>query len=69
MEIGGNKKAREFFRQHGITEGSKFSSTTYSSRAAEMYRNKLRTEAEGESKKYDLVVDQRNPLLIVSFFL
>jgi ADP-ribosylation factor GTPase-activating protein 2/3 len=51
MDVGGNKRAREFFQQHGGITAGKFADTTYSSRVAELYRNKLRTEIEGESKK------------------
>jgi len=52
MELGGNKRAREFLSQHGgITTSGKFHETTYSGRVAEMYRNKLKTELEGETKK------------------
>jgi len=54
MEIGGNAKAREFFRQHGgyadAKEG-KFSDTKYNSRGAELYRSKIKQEVESEGTK------------------
>jgi hypothetical protein len=52
MEAGGNQKALGFFRQHGAFSSSqegKFSPDVYQSRAAEMYRHKLRVEALGET--------------------
>jgi len=53
MELGGNSKAKDFFRKHGgyadAKEG-KFSDTKYNSRAAELYKQKLRSEVEGEGK-------------------
>jgi hypothetical protein len=53
MEVGGNAKAREFFRQHGNTIEGKFSDVKYNSRAAELYRAKIKSESEGlqSSKK------------------
>jgi len=51
METGGNKKAKEFFKQHGGYVDGKFVDTNYTGRTAELYRNKLRGEVEGESKK------------------
>jgi len=51
MELGGNQRAREFFRQHGgLVDWNKFSDTKYSSRVAEMYKSKLRGEVENDSK-------------------
>jgi len=53
MELGGNAKAKDFFRKHGgyadAKEG-KFSDTKYSSRAAELYKQKLKNEIEGDGK-------------------
>lgn len=53
MELGGNARARDFFRKHGgfadAKEG-KFSDTKYNSRAAELYKQKLKGEIDGESK-------------------
>lgn len=56
MEIGGNAKAKGFFRQHGgfadVKEG-KFTDSKYSTRAAELYKQKIKTEAaqfEGSSR-------------------
>jgi len=54
MEHGGNAKARGFFRQHGgfadAKEG-KFSDTKYNSRAAELYRAKLKAEVDNDMKQ------------------
>eukprot|EP01116_Phalansterium_solitarium_P004866 TRINITY_DN1604_c1_g2_i2.p1 TRINITY_DN1604_c1_g2~~TRINITY_DN1604_c1_g2_i2.p1 ORF type:complete len:439 (-),score=148.81 TRINITY_DN1604_c1_g2_i2:104-1420(-) len=52
MEIGGNGRARAFFRQHGAyadAKEGKFSDAVYDSRAAELYRNKLKDEAAAAS--------------------
>jgi len=53
MELGGNAKARDFYRKHGgyadAKEG-KFSDTKYNSRAADLYKQKLRSEVEGDGK-------------------
>jgi len=59
MELGGNARAREFFRSHGgfVDSGNgKFSDTKYNSRAAELYKTKLKSEveAEGATKKISL---------------
>lgn len=54
MELGGNEKAREFFRKHGAyvdSKEGKFSDTKYNSRGAELYKNKLKSEVENESTK------------------
>jgi len=51
MEIGGNGKAREFFRHHGCTSEGKFSDSKYNHRAAELYRQKIKSEVEGTDKK------------------
>jgi len=54
LEFGGNNKAREFFRQHGgidVSKDAKFSDTKYNSRAAELYRSKLKSEIENSSSK------------------
>lgn len=72
MEIGGNAKAKGFFRQHGgfadVKEG-KFSDSKYSSRAAELYKQKLKAEAaqfEGSSR-YVQTVSLRLVLLCVVY--
>jgi len=51
MELGGNKRAREFLSQHGGITTGKFRENTYNARVSEMYRNKLKAELEGETKK------------------
>jgi len=53
MEIGGNAKARDFFRRQGAyadAKEGKFSTTVYNSRAADLYKQKLKGEAEGDGK-------------------
>lgn len=53
MELGGNARAREFFRKQGAFADSKegkFSVTKYNSRGAEQYKNLLRSELEGKKK-------------------
>ena len=46
MAVGGNGKARQFFRQHGWTEtGSDKISDKYTSRAAALYRQTLARDA------------------------
>jgi len=56
MENGGNGPARGFFRQHGAysslpnSNSSKFSPDIYDSRAAQLYRQKLRDLAEAGSE-------------------
>jgi len=57
MEVGGNKRAREFFSQHGGIQAGKFSDSVYSSRVAELYRNKIRGEIEGSAAKKSAFAD------------
>lgn len=50
MELGGNARARGFFRQHGAdNKDGKFNDARYKSRAAEMYRAKLKQEIQGST--------------------
>eukprot|EP01117_Protostelium_nocturnum_P013569 TRINITY_DN5071_c0_g2_i1.p1 TRINITY_DN5071_c0_g2~~TRINITY_DN5071_c0_g2_i1.p1 ORF type:complete len:422 (+),score=197.92 TRINITY_DN5071_c0_g2_i1:133-1398(+) len=51
MEVGGNAKAREFFRHHGCTDEGKFSDLKYNHRAAELYRTKIKDLVEGNTGK------------------
>ena len=44
MEIGGNQRARDFFRQHGVDDAVKSDDKKYHSRAAELYRAQLKRE-------------------------
>lgn len=51
MELGGNGKARDYFKQHGgytDSKDGKFSDVKYNSRVAEMYKAKLKAEVEGQ---------------------
>jgi len=43
MSLGGNNRARNFFKQHGWTDGGKIEAK-YTSRAAELYRKTLSKE-------------------------
>jgi len=45
MENGGNAKASQFFSQHGISDKSVKTVDKYSSRAAELYRERLKQSA------------------------
>lgn len=48
MELGGNARARGFFRQYGAdNKDGKFNDARYKSRAAELYRAKLKQEIQG----------------------
>jgi ADP-ribosylation factor GTPase-activating protein 2/3 len=44
MELGGNARARAFFRQHGVDDSVKSDDKKYHSRAAELYRAQLKRE-------------------------
>lgn len=58
MQLGGNGRGRQFFKEHGWTElGSDKIEAKYSSRAAQLYRNllekevnRLRDDGEGETE-------------------
>lgn len=49
MENGGNERAAQFFKQHGLdaNDATVKIDTKYNSRAAELYREKLRAEVGG----------------------
>eukprot|EP01113_Clastostelium_recurvatum_P019636 TRINITY_DN2318_c0_g1_i4.p1 TRINITY_DN2318_c0_g1~~TRINITY_DN2318_c0_g1_i4.p1 ORF type:complete len:402 (-),score=129.27 TRINITY_DN2318_c0_g1_i4:1330-2535(-) len=51
MEMGGNAPANEFFRQHGVTYGSQKIEEKYNTRAAQMYRQKLKGLVDGPQPK------------------
>ncbi|KAK1161777.1 ADP-ribosylation factor GTPase-activating protein 2-like isoform X1 [Acipenser oxyrinchus oxyrinchus] len=57
MQIGGNANAAAFFRQHGCT--TKDTNAKYNSKAAQMYREKIRQLANTALSKYgtDLWID------------
>jgi ADP-ribosylation factor GTPase-activating protein 2/3 len=60
MELGGNARAKGFFRQHGgyaDSKEGKFSTTKYNSRAAELYKNQLKNEIEGQTIKKKTVFE------------
>jgi hypothetical protein len=50
MEAGGNANAKAFFRDHGVADGSLKVDAKYQTRAAQLYKNKLR-DSQDESKK------------------
>ncbi|XP_043938624.1 ADP-ribosylation factor GTPase-activating protein 2 isoform X2 [Protopterus annectens] len=50
MQVGGNAKATAFFRQHGCTTSD--TNAKYNSRAAQMYREKIRHLATAAMSKY-----------------
>uniref|UniRef100_A0AAR2LKX2 ADP-ribosylation factor GTPase-activating protein 2 n=1 Tax=Pygocentrus nattereri TaxID=42514 RepID=A0AAR2LKX2_PYGNA len=57
MQVGGNANATAFFRQHGCTTND--TNAKYNSRAAQMYREKIRQLANAALSKYgtDLWID------------
>uniref|UniRef100_A0A673WTN2 ADP-ribosylation factor GTPase-activating protein 2 n=1 Tax=Salmo trutta TaxID=8032 RepID=A0A673WTN2_SALTR len=57
MQVGGNANATAFFRQHGCSTND--TTTKYNSRAAQMYREKIRQQANTALSKYgsDLWID------------
>eukprot|EP01090_Pellita_catalonica_P020943 TRINITY_DN7703_c0_g1_i1.p1 TRINITY_DN7703_c0_g1~~TRINITY_DN7703_c0_g1_i1.p1 ORF type:complete len:412 (-),score=74.16 TRINITY_DN7703_c0_g1_i1:27-1262(-) len=51
MEVGGNGRARAFFRRHGIASAKREDiNSKYKSRAAELYKEQLKSEAMGKRK-------------------
>uniref|UniRef100_A0A3Q1G667 ADP-ribosylation factor GTPase-activating protein 2 n=1 Tax=Acanthochromis polyacanthus TaxID=80966 RepID=A0A3Q1G667_9TELE len=57
MQVGGNANATAFFRQHGCSTND--TNAKYNSRAAQMYREKIRQQANTALSKYgtDLWID------------
>uniref|UniRef100_A0A6Q2ZCK4 ADP-ribosylation factor GTPase activating protein 2 n=1 Tax=Esox lucius TaxID=8010 RepID=A0A6Q2ZCK4_ESOLU len=57
MQVGGNAHATAFFRQHGCSTND--TTAKYNSRAAQMYREKIRQQANTALSKYgsDLWID------------
>uniref|UniRef100_A0A8D2ZQ66 ADP-ribosylation factor GTPase-activating protein 2 n=1 Tax=Scophthalmus maximus TaxID=52904 RepID=A0A8D2ZQ66_SCOMX len=57
MQVGGNANATGFFRQHGCSTND--TNAKYNSRAAQMYREKVRHQANAALSKYgtDLWID------------
>lgn len=52
MQVGGNGRARAFFRNHGIESTRREDiNTKYRSRAAELYREQLKTDVFGTPKR------------------
>eukprot|EP01089_Gocevia_fonbrunei_P000997 TRINITY_DN10957_c0_g1_i2.p1 TRINITY_DN10957_c0_g1~~TRINITY_DN10957_c0_g1_i2.p1 ORF type:complete len:328 (+),score=108.79 TRINITY_DN10957_c0_g1_i2:286-1269(+) len=52
MEVGGNGRARAFFRKHGLESLKREDiNTKYKSRAAELYREQIKSEGGGVPKR------------------
>ncbi|XP_048463461.1 ADP-ribosylation factor GTPase-activating protein 3-like isoform X2 [Rhincodon typus] len=64
MQLGGNANANAFFRQHGCNTND--TNAKYNSRAAQLYREKLRSLAVAATRKYGTklwIDDTENPSL------
>ncbi|XP_043565313.1 ADP-ribosylation factor GTPase-activating protein 3-like isoform X7 [Chiloscyllium plagiosum] len=64
MQLGGNANANAFFRQHGCNTND--TNAKYNSRAAQLYREKLRSLAVAATRKYGTrlwIDDTENPPL------
>ncbi|XP_072256215.1 ADP-ribosylation factor GTPase-activating protein 3 isoform X2 [Pyxicephalus adspersus] len=61
MQVGGNTNATVFFRQHGCTTND--TNAKYNSRAANLYREKIKMLASQATRKYgtDLFIDGCGP--------
>uniref|UniRef100_A0AAY4D555 ADP-ribosylation factor GTPase-activating protein 2 n=1 Tax=Denticeps clupeoides TaxID=299321 RepID=A0AAY4D555_9TELE len=55
MQVGGNANATAFFRQHGCATND--TNAKYNSRAAQMYREKIRQQANAALSKYGTEVN------------
>jgi len=51
MEAGGNANAKTFFRDHGVSDGSLKIDAKYQTRAAQLYKSKLRDSIDESKKK------------------
>uniref|UniRef100_H3D1I1 ADP-ribosylation factor GTPase-activating protein 3 n=1 Tax=Tetraodon nigroviridis TaxID=99883 RepID=H3D1I1_TETNG len=62
MQVGGNTNAIAFFNQHGCTTSA--ANAKYNSRAAQLYREKMRTLATQATRRHgtDLWLDSQGPL-------
>ncbi|XP_042367382.1 ADP-ribosylation factor GTPase-activating protein 3 isoform X2 [Plectropomus leopardus] len=62
MQVGGNVSAISFFNQHGCTANA--ANTKYNSRAAQLYREKIKTLATQATRRHgtDLWLDSQAPL-------
>uniref|UniRef100_A0A667WQ20 ADP-ribosylation factor GTPase-activating protein 2 n=1 Tax=Myripristis murdjan TaxID=586833 RepID=A0A667WQ20_9TELE len=59
MQVGGNANATAFFRQHGCSTND--TNAKYNSRAAQMYREKIRQQANAALSKYGTDVSINTP--------
>ncbi|XP_010885709.2 ADP-ribosylation factor GTPase-activating protein 3 [Esox lucius] len=62
MQVGGNASANAFFAQHGCTSNA--ANTKYNSRAAALYREKIKTLATQATRRFgtELWLDSQAPL-------
>ncbi|XP_053200196.1 ADP-ribosylation factor GTPase-activating protein 3 isoform X2 [Scomber japonicus] len=62
MQVGGNASAISFFNQHGSTSSA--ANTKYNSRAAQLYREKIKTLATQATRRHgtELWLDSQAPL-------
>uniref|UniRef100_A0A8D0D4D7 ADP-ribosylation factor GTPase-activating protein 3 n=1 Tax=Sander lucioperca TaxID=283035 RepID=A0A8D0D4D7_SANLU len=62
MQVGGNASAMSFFSQHGCTTSA--ANTKYNSRAAQLYREKIKTSATQATRSHgtELWLDSQAPL-------
>lgn len=67
MQLGGNAKAAQYFRQHNCTTTD--AQQKYNSRAAQLYREKLNAAAQRALTKYGTNVRSSLFTLIVLFEL
>ncbi|XP_034529968.1 ADP-ribosylation factor GTPase-activating protein 3-like [Notolabrus celidotus] len=62
MQVGGNSNAISFFSQHGCTSNA--ANTKYNSRAAQLYRDKIKTSGTQATRRHgtELWLDSQAPL-------
>uniref|UniRef100_A0A8D2ZQE5 ADP-ribosylation factor GTPase-activating protein 2 n=1 Tax=Scophthalmus maximus TaxID=52904 RepID=A0A8D2ZQE5_SCOMX len=63
MQVGGNANATGFFRQHGCSTND--TNAKYNSRAAQMYREKVRHQANAALSKYGTDVEWRRDSFLI----
>jgi len=63
MEAGGNENAKTFFRDHGVADGSLKTDAKYQTRAAQLYKSKLRDSLDESKKKKKSALAYTDPSL------